>query len=119
MSEREWRTVPTDLYLRQHAFYEGKRPEPLRAVLRNLVRYIEMLEAQANLQLIHPNFAHNERHGVIALTQQGYKPKQPKTRLYIYPQQYSKRLYLITIGDAASQKGDIKDAHRFIESLKG
>ncbi len=36
----------TDLYLRQHAFYEEKRPEPLRAVLRNLVRYIEMLEAQ-------------------------------------------------------------------------
>src|SRR5258708_13716569 len=117
MSVEQWRVFPTDLYDRQFEFYEKKRADQLKAVLRNLARYMEMLKAQSNPRMISANFIHNERQGLLALTQQGYKPKQPKTRLYIYPEVNSKRLYLITIGDASNQDGDVKDAHRFIEKL--
>jgi hypothetical protein len=117
MPELEWTIMDTDLFGRQFKHFEKKKPEQLKAVLRNLARYKEMLDSQPIAQLIQANFIHNEKHGLFALTQQGYKPKQPVTRLYVYPDQKSRALYLITIGDKQTQSGDIKDAYRFIVSL--
>jgi hypothetical protein len=91
--------------------------EQLKAVFRNLQRLLEMLEVQPKVHLITANFIHDEHHGVISIDQQGYKPKQPATRLYVYPQQKSCTLYVITIGDKRTQKQDIKDCHKFIKTL--
>jgi hypothetical protein len=75
-------------------FYEKKRPDQLEAVLRNLARYVEMLKAQTNPRLITANFIHTERRGLLALTQQGYKPKQPKTRpLHIPGNKFQKIIF--------------------------
>jgi hypothetical protein len=68
MSAEEWRLLPTDLYDRQFEFYENKRPDQLKAVLRNLARYVEVLKAQTNPRLITANFIHTERRGLLALT---------------------------------------------------
>ena len=117
MGDKSWRLVKTDLYERRLSDFRKRRMEPLKSVLRNLQRYSEMLEAQPQANLITAKFIHNEHHGVISLDQQGYKPKQPATRLYLYPQQKSYTLYLITIGDKHSQQQDIKDCHKFIKNL--
>jgi hypothetical protein len=68
MSAEEWRLFPTDLCDRQFEFYENKRPDQLKAVLRNLARYVEVLKAQTNPRLITANFIHTERRGLLALT---------------------------------------------------
>jgi hypothetical protein len=117
MPTEEWRLVPTDLYVRRRADFEKKRPLQLRAVERNLVRYQAMLLEQAIARLISAHFIHPEGRGVASLSEKGFKPKQPPTRLYLYPAQDSKTVYLITIGDKRTQRTDIQDCYDFIETL--
>ncbi|MBV8212254.1 MAG: hypothetical protein JOZ08_03405 [Verrucomicrobia bacterium] len=117
MPEESWYEEPTDLYLRRKAEFQAKRPLQLAAVLRNLARYRRMLDEQPIARLVSAGFIHPEKRGVVALTQQGFKPQQPPTRLYLYPAQNSKTVYLITIGDKYTQREDIQDCYRFIETL--
>jgi hypothetical protein len=105
----------TDLYERRFSDFRKNHPNRLAAVLANFTRYWEMLKDQPQARLVTANFVHDERRGVISLTQQGYKPKQPKTRLYLYPHQKSYTLYLITIGTAngtATRYRRLSQVHR-------
>ena len=117
MSDRSWKMVRTNLFDRRFDEYQKKHKHQLRAVLENLERYSVYLEAAPFARLISANFIHPEGAGLVALTEKGHKPKQPPTRLYVYPQQNSKTLYLITIGDKRTQKDDIKDCRQFVDSL--
>jgi len=117
MPGEDWHLVPTDLFLRRKEEFGKKRPTQLTAVLRNLARYEKFLAEQPIARLISANFIHPERRGVVALSEQGFKPKQPPTRLYLYPAQNSKTVYLITIGDKRTQSQDIGDCYQFIETL--
>ncbi|MBV8176472.1 MAG: hypothetical protein JO151_18175 [Verrucomicrobia bacterium] len=117
MPDEPWYQEPTDLFLRRKEEFQKKRPKQLEAVLRNLARYQQMLDEQPIARLIRANFIHPEKRGVVALTQQGFNPKQPATRLYVYPAQNSKTVYLITIGDKDTQSQDIEDCYEFIDTL--
>lgn len=117
MPDEPWYEEPTDLYLRRKEQFQKKRPMQLAAVLGNLVRYQQMLLEQPIARLISANFIHPEGRGVVSLTQQGFKPKQPPTRLYLYPAQDSKTVYLITLGDKDTQRQDIQDCYAFIQTL--
>jgi hypothetical protein len=117
MPIEQWQLVPTDLFVRRQEEFAKKRPKQLAAVLRNLARYREMIVHQPIARLISANFIHPEKKGIVALTQQGFRPQQPPTRLYLYPAQDSKTLYLITIGDKRTQGEDIQDCYQFLESL--
>ena len=117
MGDRSWKLVRTDLFDRRAAEYNKNHKPQLKAVLSNLERYTDYIQTAPFARLMSAHFIHPEGRGLVALTEKGYKPKQPPTRLYVYPQQNSKTLYLITIGDKRSQKQDIKDCYRFIDSL--
>ena len=117
MPDELWHEEPTDLYLRRKDEFQKKRRAQLIAVLRNLVRYRLMLDEQPIARLISAGFIHPEKRGIVALTQQGFKPQQPPTRLYLYPAQNSKTVYLITIGDKDTQSEDIQDCYAFIQTL--
>ena len=117
MPDEPWYEEPTDLYLRGKKEFQNKRPMQLTAVLRNLERYRKMLLEQPIARLISAGFIHPEKRGIVAITQQGFKPKQPPTRLYLYPAQDSGIVYLITLGDKDSQRQDIQDCYAFIQTL--
>ena len=76
-----------------------------------------MVAHQPITRLISANFIHPEKKGVVALTERGFSPKQAATRLYLFPVQDSKTLYLITIGDKRTQDVDIQDCYKFLETL--
>src|SRR5260370_2076284 len=103
MLDEPWHQEPTDLYLRRQKEFQNKRPMQLKTVLRNLARYQQLLDEQPIARLISAGFIHPEKRRIVALTQQGFKPKQPPTRLYLYPAHDSKTVDLITIGDKVSQ----------------
>jgi hypothetical protein len=114
MPSEEWLLVPTELFIRRHKEFSMRRPMQLKAVLENLARYKEMLNHQPIARLVSANFIHPEGRGIVALTEKGSKPKQPPTRLYVFPVQNSKTLNLITIGDKRTQREDIKDCYKHL-----
>jgi hypothetical protein len=117
MPSDPWSLEPTDLFLRRREEFQKRHPGQLKAVLRNLARYQKMLDEQPIARLISANFIHPEKRGIVAITQQGFNPKQPPTRLYLYAAQNSKIVYLITIGDKRTQPQDIEDCYQFIRTL--
>lgn len=115
----DWHIDTLDTYERAHKQYEKKHPNELMAVLDNLDRYFKTISHGVHPQFIVAGYIHNEPKGIKALDQKGGKGNLKQTRLYIYPDVDSKKLYLITIGDKASQKEDIRMCSDFVVNLKG
>ncbi len=97
-------------------WYSKKRPKELAAVLRNLERYLELLNGARNARAISAGFLHFEPGGVVAIDQKGV-PGLQETRLYTYAHQPTQTLYLITVGNKQQQSNDIKFSKDFASSF--
>lgn len=111
-----WELARTDSFDRDYKRYSKKREAELAAVLRNLDRFLEMLNHSKNRLCVQAGFLHNEPAGIVAIDQKGGGKGLQETRLYTYPDEESKNLYLILIGNKNSQSSDIKNAKAFVES---
>ena len=89
------------------------------AALNNLHTYMSALNEGINPLQISGGFIHDEGRGIKALDQKGGKGKLHQTRLYVYPDEKTKKLHLITIGDKNGQSLDVQDCKVYIEPLKG
>lgn len=95
-----------------------KHPNEFKNTIKNLDTYIKTLEEGVPLEQakrVLP-FVHNEKNGLLAIDQR--PPKGGfQLRLYIYPSEAKRVIYITSIGDKQSQQSDIKIGHRFIETL--
>jgi hypothetical protein len=113
-----WQLQPEDDYLRRAKWFEKKRLREYEAVAANLKKYFSALTNGARPNQIVGKFVHPEPGGVKALDQSGSKGKLSQTRLYVFPDEDSFKLHLITLGDKQSQPDDIKTCKNFIASLR-
>jgi hypothetical protein len=113
-----WNVETTTQWERDLRWYEKKRPHELAAVMRNLERYIEQLNAAKTSKNVIAGFLHAEPHGVVAVDQKGGGGNLQETRLYTYADDEKKLMYLITIGDKDSQADDIQLSKNFVEVIK-
>jgi hypothetical protein len=112
-----WRIEPTTGFEKDQKHYTKKRPNELAAVLRNLQRYLSMLNMAKNSKAVQAGYLHPEPMGVVAIDQKGGGGNLQETRLYTYADDVSKTIYLITIGDKADQHSDIEYSKAFVSSL--
>lgn len=108
----------TERWEKDKAWYVKKRPAELTAVLRNLERYMEMLEAAPNPLAVSGGFLHPESMGIVALDQKGGGKNLQQTRLYVFAEVKTQILHLLTIGDKAIQPRDIQFCQETIETLR-
>ena len=113
-----WNVEPTDDYQRDHRRWEKKHREELSAVLSNLEKFFSALNEGAKPRNIKAGFVHPEPSGVLALDQTGAKRKLKVSRLYIFPDEGSKTLHLLRLGDKQSQPDDIQECVGFVLSLR-
>lgn len=112
-----WQLEPTTQWERDKKWYEKKRPDELAGVLYNLKRYVVQLNAAPNPKAIMAGYIHPEPMGVVALEQHGGRNLQ-ETRLYLYPDEAQKVLYIITIGNKDEQPSDVQFCKEFVDELK-
>ena len=113
-----WITEPTTQWQKDAKYYERKHPTELAAVLRNLKRYLLLLETAPNPRALQAGFLHPEPKGIIAIDQKGGGGNLQETRLYTYALESKKVIYLITIGNKNEQSGDIELSKHFVESIQ-
>jgi hypothetical protein len=113
-----WQVSPEDDYCRCHKWYEKKRSRELKAVLTNLDTFLTALQSGAKVQQIKVGFLHPEPCGVLAIDQRGAKGSLAETRLYVFPDDDTETLHLLTIGDKNSQAADIQRCKEFVEGLR-
>lgn len=112
-----WQLEPTTQWERDKKWYEKKRPTELAAVLHNLKRYMAQLNAAPNPKAVMAGYLHPEPMGVVAVDQRGGGGNLQETRLYLYPDEEQKVLYIITIGNKDEQSADVEFCKAFVKSL--
>lgn len=117
MSEWEF-DRESDLFKRRFKKYQKNHKSEITAVLNNLDKYMEAINAGTDPHKVQRGFIHPEPMGIIAIDQKGHAPNLRETRLYIYPEAETRTIYLITIGDKDTQdRRDIPEAKQFVEEL--
>ena len=112
-----WQIESTPQFDKDRKWYEKKRPAELAAVLHNLKRYVLQLNAAPNPKAFTAGFMHHEPHGVVALDQKGGGANLQETRLYVYPNEERKVLFIITVGNKDEQQSDIQFCSEFVASF--
>jgi hypothetical protein len=110
-----WNVSPTEQWQKDRKFYDKKHPRELSAVLNNLIRYQSLLNCSPNARSAIAGYLHPEPGGVVAIDQKGGGPGLQETRMYTYPHEAEKLLYLITIGNKSSQHDDIQFSKKFVQ----
>jgi hypothetical protein len=110
-----WQIEAIPQFEKDRKWYEKKRPAELAAVLRNLDRYFEQLNSAPNPKAFMAGYMHTEPHGVVAIDQKGGGANLQETRLYVYPHEERKVLYIITIGNKDDQSSDVQFCSEFVK----
>jgi hypothetical protein len=112
-----WKLSPSTDVEKRLKKYQKKHARELKNVFDNLDTFFKCLEAGAPSTQIHRGFIHPEPAGVLAIDQKGKGSHLKEFRLYIYPDEESETLHLITLGDKNTQPDDIQLCKKFVEAL--
>ena len=113
-----WQIEPTTGWEKDQKHYAKKRPNELAAVMRNLQRYIALLNVSKNSKAVQAGYLHPESNGVLAIDQKGGGGNIQETRLYTFADDEKKVVYLIAIGDKDAQHSDVEYCKQFVISLR-
>ena len=113
-----WQAEPTTQFEKDAKRYEKKHSRELAAVLNNVDRLLQYLNAGMKPGGFSAGFIHPEPGGVWAVDQKGGGGNLQETRLYTFPDANTLTLWLITIGNKPSQSSDVQLARGFVESLR-
>jgi len=112
-----WVIKRTEEYINRSREYEKKHRRELAAVLNNLDIFLETLNNGVKPREAKFGFIHPEPIGVLAIDQKRGGPGLAETRLYVYPDETRKVLYLLTLGDKKTQSQDIKNCKGFVPQI--
>lgn len=113
-----WQIEPTTGWEKDQKHYSKKRPNELAAVMRNLDRYIKLLNVSKNSKALQAGYLHPEQSGVLGIDQKGGGGNLQETRLYTYADDDTKTVYLIAIGDKDAQHADVEYCKAFVNTLR-
>jgi hypothetical protein len=113
-----WSLEKSSFFESRFKRFQKKHPDEAKAVLNNLDTYFKTLCEGVNPTNISAGFVHPEPDGIKALDQKGGKGKMMQTRLYIFPDEVTKTLHVISIGTKTDQKSGINECRDYIKPLK-
>ncbi len=113
-----WTMSPCSDYANAIKVFTKKWPHEMRAVANNLRTLMQSLDRGANpeqvksLGFVHGNYAL----GILSIDETGHeKGSKPKSiRLYIFPCETEKSVYVMLLGDKSSQHNDVKLCKDFV-----
>jgi hypothetical protein len=99
--------------------FAKKHGEETRAVHENLDTYFASLNAGVKpMQLVKESWVHNEQMGIHAIDQSPLGKGSLETRLYVFPEESTTTLYVMTIGDKDQQKDDVRECCALVKKLR-
>lgn len=112
-----WCLVPTDEYDRKANKLSKKGRQEFKNMVINLKTFLTALNAGTKPQDISKGFIHPEPAGVLAFDQRGKGNGLKEYRLYVYPEEETKQLHLLTIGEKKRQNDDIQFCTSYVKDL--
>lgn len=112
-----WKALPTARADRDLQRLPRRHPREHAALLRNLSRYLGLLDAAPHARLIRAGFLHPEPGGVLAIDERGGGPGLRAMRLYTFADARTRTLHLLLIGDKDSQHADLRTLPTLLREL--
>ena len=108
---QDWTPIDTYANARRFKQYQKRYPRELASCLRNLADLVLLLRAAGSPLSVGAGFFRSEGRNVWRIGQTGV-PAAHETRLYVYIHVSSHGLYVLTVGDKNTQRGDIAEAYK-------
>lgn len=105
-----------DYEKRVKRFVKTNRQEILN-VTDNLAAFLAALNEGLKPQQISRGFIHDEPLGIKALDESGPGKHKKALRLYVYPDENTNTLRILTLGDKTTQRQDIQVASNTVKAL--
>lgn len=113
-----WHLRPSKEYEKKASKWPKKHRRELAAVHANLDTFLQSLRAGGKVQQLWFGFLHAEPSGVKAIDQKGGGSGLKQTRLYVYADEATQIIHLITLGGKDSQDNDVRTCTDFVDSLR-
>jgi hypothetical protein len=97
--------------------FAGKYGREYASLFANLDKIMGLLAGGQKLGSFQVGFFRSEREGVYRIGQTGVRSAK-ESRLYVYPDEQKRIMYVLNIGTKEGQAEDINEAHRTARSLK-
>ncbi len=99
--------------------FEKNHSREYASCFNNLNKIIELLEDGHTVIKLerNPSFFRSEGKGVYRIAQTGVVSAK-ETRLYVYPVESEKIIYVLGIGTKEGQNSDLNEAHKAVKALK-
>jgi len=115
-----WQIKRTDRLARRLKKYQKSNLKEVEAAFDNLDTYLVSLnEGVKPMQMFQHRFVHNERKGVQAIDPSPLKKGFKALRLYVYPDEATCTLYVITLGGKEEQAADVQQCAEFVQDISG
>lgn len=113
----EWQTDIAHASPGKFKKFAGKYRREYVSLFANLEKIMGLLKAGQKLGSFQVGFFKSEREGVYRIGQTGV-PSAKESRLYVFPDEAKRVMYVLNIGTKEGQGDDINEAHRIARGLK-
>jgi hypothetical protein len=103
-----WQITSSECWLSDQRMYSSVAPDGVAAVLRNLQRYVRLLNASTGSKRVEALYLHNEFDGIVSISQNGVGNYQEDFRIYTFADDMDRVLYLLALGKANERNADME-----------
>lgn len=114
----EWELSESDFFRVRLKKYKKNKKCEIAQALKNVDKYIQELREIDRPMQVSGGYIHKEPHGAVAVDQKGSGNHLSPIRVYLYPDEETKTVWIVTVGTKRRQQKDIKELKSFIQKIK-
>jgi hypothetical protein len=103
-----WRMESTNGWRHDAMRFSAENPEEMAAMLRNLHHFFRQLKSSRSSRAVEVAYLHHEAGAVVSIDQTGLEANLKDCRLYTFPDDQKRTLYLLAMGKVASHDADME-----------
>jgi hypothetical protein len=103
-----WRMEPTNGWQLSALGFQQTNPAEIAHLLRNLSHYMAQLRVCKSHKSIEALYLHNEVSSVVSIDQGGLEDGLVESRVYAFPDESKRILYLLCVGKASEKNADME-----------
>jgi hypothetical protein len=113
-----WKIERSDFFESRFKRFQKKHENEAKSVMVNLQTYLTSLSVSKHSLTVKHGFLHNEPDGIKAVDQRGGEGNLMETRVYVYPEDETQTLHVMSIGTKQDQNSDIQECRDYVASIK-
>ncbi|MFZ0828693.1 MAG: hypothetical protein WAO02_14840 [Verrucomicrobiia bacterium] len=109
-----WKIDTTSGWKNSYLDFETQHPEETAHLLRNLAHYTAQLKISKNHKALEALYLQRRESGIVTIDQKGMEDGLMDCRIYAFPDESNKTLYLLCVGKETEKDSDMEYCKNFL-----